>query len=159
MQRIVRTHFMELDQSPETVFPLLCPVREYDWIADWSCEMVHTASGVAELDCVFRTAFPDYGPAVWTCSRYETGRAIDYVVCGAGHFERLSIRLQPLGAGARLEWTRVFTALSPAAEAVVETLAGARLDRIMDVLKQSLDHYLRSGELWKPAATSARSTA
>ena len=28
-----------VEASPEQVFPLLCPVREYDWIAVWQCEM------------------------------------------------------------------------------------------------------------------------
>ena len=27
--------------TPQEVFALLCPVREYDWIPDWSCTMVH----------------------------------------------------------------------------------------------------------------------
>lgn len=34
--------------SPEAIFPLLCPVREYDWIPGWDCRLVYTESGLAE---------------------------------------------------------------------------------------------------------------
>ncbi|MBT8224839.1 MAG: hypothetical protein HKP61_00485 [Dactylosporangium sp.] len=64
--------------TPEQVFPLLCPVREYDWIPGWSCAMVYSESGVAELGCVFRTG-PDAGNEVWTVSRYEPNQAIEFV--------------------------------------------------------------------------------
>ena len=40
------------------VFPLLCPVREPEWIPGWSCELIHTASRLAEKGCVFRTDSP-----------------------------------------------------------------------------------------------------
>jgi hypothetical protein len=31
-RRVVRRYCYEIDASPERIFPLLCPVREYDWI-------------------------------------------------------------------------------------------------------------------------------
>ena len=37
------------------VFPLLCPVREADWIDGWNPVLVLTQSGFAEQDCVFIT--------------------------------------------------------------------------------------------------------
>ncbi|MDP7114503.1 MAG: hypothetical protein QGH45_21200 [Myxococcota bacterium] len=64
--------------SPAEVFPLLCPVREYEWIDDWSCEVQYTASGVAEQGCAFRTQLQ--AGESWICSRYEPERAIQYVV-------------------------------------------------------------------------------
>lgn len=153
MQRIVRTYTHDLDAPPSRVFPLLCPVREYDWIFDWKCEMIYTASGVAELDCVFRTWFPDAPEAVWTCSRYEPDRAIDYVVFSPGsHIQHLSIRLtEPAPGKTRLEWTRLFTALTPEAEARVEEFASTHLDAINEKLTASLQSYLATGTIWKPA--------
>jgi hypothetical protein len=63
---------MRLDAPPDRIFPLLCPVREYDWIPTWSCDMIYSESGVAENDCVFATAFPEEGPREsWVVVRYE----------------------------------------------------------------------------------------
>ena len=53
-RRIVLAHTMRLKGNPEKVFPLLCPVREYEWVEPWRCDLVYTDSGVAELDCIFR---------------------------------------------------------------------------------------------------------
>jgi hypothetical protein len=35
------------DASPEIVFPLLCPVREAEWVPDWKYRMIYSQSGVA----------------------------------------------------------------------------------------------------------------
>jgi hypothetical protein len=39
-KRIVKSYTMHLCAPPAEVFPLLCPVRETDWIEPWSCDMV-----------------------------------------------------------------------------------------------------------------------
>ena len=44
---------MTLSGSPEQVFPLLCPTREYDWIETWQCELIYSDSGFAEPGCIF----------------------------------------------------------------------------------------------------------
>ena len=60
-ERVIKSFTMTLDALPAMVFPLLCPVREYEWIEPWSCDMVFSASGVAENNAVFRTDFPTQG--------------------------------------------------------------------------------------------------
>ena len=58
METIERTDHFDVPATPDRVFPLLCPVREYEWIPGWECDVLHSVSGVAEEDCVFRTRFP-----------------------------------------------------------------------------------------------------
>ena len=36
------------------VFPLVCPVREYDWIPGWKCNLLYCPNGRNEKDVVFR---------------------------------------------------------------------------------------------------------
>jgi hypothetical protein len=38
--RVVKSYTMNLCAAPADVFPLLCPVREYEWIEPWCCDMV-----------------------------------------------------------------------------------------------------------------------
>lgn len=40
---------------PDKVFPLLCPVREADYLPGWQYRLVYSDSGIAELGCVFAT--------------------------------------------------------------------------------------------------------
>jgi len=68
---------------PRDVFPLLCPVREHDWIPHWSGELIYSDSGVAELGCVFRTT-ASAGEETWTVSRYQPPVAIGFVRVLAG---------------------------------------------------------------------------
>jgi len=74
--RATRTYTQRLIAGPDAVFPLLCPVREAEWIDGWDPARVVSTSGVAEADCVFTTAA---GPldAVWYITRHE--RATGFV--------------------------------------------------------------------------------
>lgn len=144
-RRVTQVRF-HLDGTPERVFPLLCPVREYDWIDGWSCEMVYADTGVAELGGIFRTDFPDLGEETWTISRYEPSRAIEFVrVAPRVAVVKLDIALEPEGARTRARVTHTYTALSPAGEAVVEAWTQARSELEWGAVAQMLNHYLKTG--------------
>src|SRR5688572_20275858 len=68
--RATHTYTQHLLAPPERVFPLLCPVREADWIVGWDPLLVVSDSGVAERDCVFVTAAQP-ADAVWYVTRHE----------------------------------------------------------------------------------------
>ena len=68
--RAVRSYTQHLVGPPEAVFPLLCPVREADWIEGWDPLLVVSHSGVAEPDCVFTTAAAP-ADAIWYITRHE----------------------------------------------------------------------------------------
>lgn len=132
---------------PSGVFPLLCPVREYDWIEGWDCEMVFSRSGVAEDGCVF-TRTDETGPAVWVISRYEPDERIEFVITTPGsHVQQLRIRVGEDGGGSVLHWTRTITALGPAGEAAVDALEDGSWDSRMAGLERALQHYLATGEM------------
>ncbi len=68
--RATRTYTQRLVAEPSGVFPLLCSVREADWIEGWDPPAVFSASDVAESDCVFLTE-ADPGHAIWFITRWE----------------------------------------------------------------------------------------
>jgi hypothetical protein len=61
--RATRTFTQKLAAPPERVFPLLCPIREADWLEGWDPLVVFTNSGVAEPACVFMTKAAPHRPA------------------------------------------------------------------------------------------------
>jgi hypothetical protein len=138
---------LHLGGAPERVFPLLCPVREYDWIDGWSCEMVYSDTGVAEPGGIFRTRFADLGEETWTISRYEPNRAIEFVrVAGNRAVVKLDIALDPEGGtGTRARVRHTYTTLSPAGEPVVEAWTQGRAEQEWGAVAQMLNHYLRTG--------------
>jgi hypothetical protein len=54
-RRVAHEYTQTNPAAPERVFPLLCPVREADWIPGWRYKLIYSESGVAELGCVFTT--------------------------------------------------------------------------------------------------------
>ena len=57
--------------SPENVFPLLCPVREKDWLDGWEYKMIYSKSGIAEDGCVFTTPHHGEKETVWIVTKYD----------------------------------------------------------------------------------------
>lgn len=80
--RIIKTHELKLCADARTVFPLLCPVKEIDWIDGWDeiCRMIYTKSGIAEEGCIFETNNATEGKAIWICSKYDLDKTrIEYI--------------------------------------------------------------------------------
>lgn len=79
-KKIKNSYIQCFQAPPSTVFPLLCPVREYEWIEPWQCEMLHSETGIAEKNCVFRTRMPgETSDEVWVISHYDPNTKIEFV--------------------------------------------------------------------------------
>ena len=140
---------MTVDADAGTVFPLLCPVREHDWIDAWRCSMVYSESGVAEAGCVFLTELPGRGPETWMVSRYEPNRAIEFCrVAGVSRTCHLTIALSDHGDGTTtLDWTYSHTGIDEAGKRWVEAYSAERFRGEMEGMEARLGHYLREGEM------------
>ncbi len=152
MKRVVYEDSFDLAAAPDRVFPLLCPVREHDWIPGWRAEIVYSRSGFAELDCVFTTDQPGEGQRTWICTRYEPPRAIGYTsFSSAGYLMRLEIGLAASGpGGTRVSWTRRFIATSPDGNAWVGRLPPPGASPATQALAKLLAHYLATGTMLTP---------
>ena len=149
-----------LAASIETVFPLLCPVREYDWIDTWDCEMIHSDSGIAEDGCIFRTqpiASLGIDRETWGCVRYEPPRRIGFVRTSEHLLMRLDIDLapEPGGAGCRATFRVTATGLDDAGDSLIDRLTPGFEPLYRKVLAK-LDHFLKTGTRLPDAEAAAR---
>lgn len=148
---VTRTARFVVPAAPAQVFPLLCPVREYDWIPHWQAEVLHTVSGVAEEDCIFRTAAPGGTPMTWVVSRYEPPTRIEFTCFVPHHYVfRLKIALAPVSGGTELTWTRRWLATAPDDAPFATASAAPDFDERMAALERLLVHYLRTGAMLRP---------
>jgi hypothetical protein len=146
--RIVRRYTHELDAAPAEVFPLLCPTREYEWIDTWACEIVHSISGYAELDCVFTTGLLGQGKQTWLVCAYEPPQRIAFVVSGSGRVLRYTVSVEPIGgARSKIEWTQVLTGLDEEGHAFLAALTPENYERTMRGLSLALNHFLVEGKV------------
>lgn len=137
----------ELAPAAERIFPLLCPVREYDWIDTWQCELVHSRSGLVEQDCVFVTDFPGQGREVWHTTRHEPSRLVEFVRAGAHWSQRYTIGLEPVAARTRMTVRQVWVAVGAEGERLVRALPANQIQSHWDWLVRALEHYLATGSM------------
>jgi hypothetical protein len=143
--RATRTYVQRLVAAPEVVFPLLCPVREADWIAGWDPPLVVSASGAAERDCVFTTGTASQ-ESIWYVTQHEPPAFVEMVKVTPGLTAcRLTIRLRDAAHGSEAAITYMHTSLGPAGDAFVDSFTEEHYRGFMQEWERRLNHYLRTG--------------
>jgi len=144
--RATRTFTQKLVAPPAKVFPLLCPVREADWIEGWDPPAVFSETGVAEPDCVFLTE-ADPGHAIWYITRHEpaTGFLEMIKITPAVTACKLTIQLRRAGGGSDATITYSHTSLGPAGDALIASFTEEHYQQFMREWETRINHYLSHG--------------
>lgn len=144
---------VEIQAGAEAVFPLLCPVREHEWIADWDHRLVFSSSGLVEGDCVFTTDFPYDGPTVWVTIEHDPSRyLVEFLRFSPGiRLVRMKLVVTPLDdSNSRLTIRYLQTGLGAMGNREVdETIQdkGRSKQEQIDRLGQLLNHFLLTGRM------------
>jgi len=157
--RIVRTYIQRIDAPPAAVFPLICPVREGDWLDGWAdgYELIYSASGVAEKDCVFRSFGHGDPEMIWTISEHDPERGLVVFVRVMAGLVATTLRVAIADGGdgtSAVEVTYVVTPVSDEGARFAATrYGGETLIHAIRWWETSMNHYLRTGEcLRRPAS-------
>jgi hypothetical protein len=134
--------------SPEKVFPLLCPVREGEWVPGWQYRMVYSHSGIAENGCVFITPNEDGSETTWVVTEYDPAAfRIAFAWINPGFVAaQLRIRLcanSPQETAAHISYT--YTGLSEKGDGEVQRYDATWFEHKMKHWEMAINHYLRSG--------------
>ena len=151
-KRVKRTFTQHLVAEPEKVFPLLCPVREADWLEGWDPLVVLSRSGAAEPDCVFLTeASPS--ATIWYITRHEPGNGFVEMIkiTPAVTACRLTIQLRPIVAGSEATISYAYTSLGPAGDVFVSSFTEEHYQRFMRDWEARINHYLSHGRIFRAA--------
>ena len=142
--RVAHRYRQRLDAAPAAVFPMLCPVRETEWVEGWAPTAVYTSSGYAEADCVFVT--PDgEADAVWVVTEYDPDAyRIGFVKTIPGKLVvRIQIALHGCESGGTLaDVGYTYTALSAAGAAVVDAMTEEAYTAFMHEWEAALNRHL-----------------
>ncbi|HLP30062.1 MAG TPA: hypothetical protein VK150_01795 [Geothrix sp.] len=142
----VLRHTMLLAAPPSAVHPLLCPVRERDWIEGWSATVLRSASGWAEPGCVFTTPGLEGPDWLWVVAVHQPDRIRFTVHAPGSHATLLDLDLAAEGGGTRLAWTYDLVPLSPIGEAYIQGYA-VRFPAALALLERRLVHFLTTGTM------------
>ena len=152
-RRVKHSYTQSISGTPEQVFPLLCPVREGDWIPGWTTDWVISNSGVAEPDCMFQTPpRPGAGGAasIWVITRHdaEAFEVEMFKVTPEFTVGKLQISLSAQGENGTLATISYeFTSLGPLGDTYLEGFTAQWYEEFMLVWEEQMNHYLETGEL------------
>lgn len=149
--------------SPEKVFPLLCPVREADWIPGWRYSLIYSDSGFAELGCIFTTGNPTVEsersssgrdanplPTTWICVDFDPAAfRIAYIWIEPGRVAT-ELRIQLTTAGRSQTQSHIrfrYTGLSPEGNRQVDSYDRTWFESKMRGWETTINHYLTTGKM------------
>jgi hypothetical protein len=141
--------------AADAVFPLLCPVREYEWIDGWDCRLVYSRSGLAEEDAVFTTDLFGEGPTVWVTSHHDSkARRVSYIrVTPDVKVLKMDLQVDEVSKETshwQIRYT--LTALGEQGNALIDHLSasnGGELAARANLLGCMLNHFLKTGLMLK----------
>jgi hypothetical protein len=154
-KRVTHEYIQTNNASPEKVFPLLCPVREADWVPGWQYRLIYSQSGVAEAGCVFTTPNEDGSETLWLVTEYDPAA---FTIAFAWVNPQLvaaqiRIRLEARSTNdtsAHIRYT--YTGLSEQGNREVERYDTAWFQHKMQSWEAAINHYLQTGRKIDEAA-------
>jgi len=139
------THPKPIDQ----VFPLLCPVREADWLDGWAYRMIYSQSGLIEQDCVFATPHHDEVETFWYVTQYDKEQHLIEFVRMTPFENIVKIQIQLKSIDEEQTESHIsyqYTGLNEAQNAYIESTLEEDFQNSMSWWEQSLNHFLKTGE-------------
>jgi hypothetical protein len=135
--------------TAEKVFPLLCPVREADWIDGWQYKMIYSDSGLVEKGCVFSTPNPDGTDSVWYITEFDSKAwHIEFVRITAGEMVvKISINLSNNSdATTHTKITYEYTSLSEKSNHWLVHDLDKYFTEMMSYWEKAINYYLKTGK-------------
>ena len=147
--RLIKDFKMLVPGEQDRIFPLLCPVRENEWLPYWSCGIVHSDSGKAEKDCVFITNFPDRGDMIWVTTKYDPPNNIQYTIFKPNsHVWNIEIFLEQQKPNkTQLLWQHTFTGLTPSGNKYLAEYTDAKHRSHLRLIEKALNHFVDTGKM------------
>ena len=148
-KRVTKTYCQTIEASPGQVFPLLCPVREAEWLDGWEYTMIYSESGLVEEGAVFTTPSGDEPDTVWVVTRHDpVERIVEFARVTHGSracLLRAVVRPKEPGRSA-VDVSYTYTGLTAAGNAFIDNLTEESFLRAVTFWERSMNHWLATGE-------------
>ena len=148
-KRITRTYCQTIHASPDIVFPLLCPVREAEWLDGWRYTMLYSQSGVVEEGAAFTTPGEGEEDTMWIVARHDAvQRAVEFTRFTPGsRVCVLRIGVKPASQGRSLvDIAYTYTATATAGNAFIDRFTEDAFRGAVMFWERSMNHWLETGE-------------
>ncbi len=148
-KRVTRTYCQTINATPGRVFPLLCPVREAEWLDGWQYTMIYSESGLIEEGAVFSTPSPGEEDTVWIVTRHDPRkREIEFTrftpasrICVL----RIAVRAKDEDRSF-VDISYTYTATAPTGNAFIQGLTEEAFMGAVKFWEESVNYYLETGK-------------
>lgn len=148
-RQVKRRYVQTIDAPPDEVFPLVCPVREAEWLEGWRYTMLFSRSGLVELGAVFSTPGEGEADTVWIVTRHNAmQRIVEFTrFTPDSRVSVLSVVVMPSGPSqSRVDITYTYTAIAPAGLRFIEEWTDEKFRDAVTFWERSMNHWLATGK-------------
>jgi len=153
-KRLTRTYRQTIDATPEEVFPLLCPVREAEWLDGWQYNMIYSESGLVEEGTVFSTPSDGEEDTVWIVTKHDFKK---YEVGFARVTPKSRTCILKIAAKSKdesssyVDISYTYTAITPVGNDFIDHFTEEAFLGTVTFWEKSMNYFLKTGERLKKA--------
>ena len=146
---VTRSYEQTINADPSSVFELLCPVKEAEWLDGWDYTLLHSESGLAEEGCVFLSRQAGEKDTIWMITKRDVqNREIEFVrATPESRIARLTICVaEKKKQISKVKITYVITALCEDGNRFLEAFTQENFEAGMKFWEASMNYYLETGK-------------
>ena len=152
--RVTKEYCQTIHASPAEVFPLLCPVREAEWLDGWQHTMIYSRSGLVEEGAVFSTPGTEEPDTVWVVTMHDPpSHRVEFTrFTPQSRTCVLTIRVRPRDkTSSYVDISYTYTGTTPAGNRFIDKITDDSFHADMKHWENAVNHFLETGEKLKRA--------
>ena len=153
-QRITREYRQTINVKPDKVFPLLCPVREADWLDGWRYNMIYSESGLVEEGAVFSTPYQGEEDTVWIVTHHDSKtykvEFVRFTHNSRTCILKISVRSKD-DISSYVDVSYTYTGITPAGNDFVDDFTEDAFLEAVTFWEKSMNYFLETGERLRKA--------
>ncbi len=151
-KRITLSYCQTIEATPEKVFPLICPVREAEWLEDWDYKMIYSKTGIAEEGAVFTTSYDGEEDTIWIITGHNSIKnEVEFVrVTPGSRVSTIRIKIREKDKkNSYVDITYVYTSFTKEGNKFIEEYTEDEFLAMVKHWENSVNYFLKTGEKLK----------
>jgi len=148
-KRVSRNYVQTIQAPPSVVHPLICPVKEAEWLDGWDYHLLFSDCGFAEKGCVFTSRSAGEKDTIWLITKRDNA-AYETVFARITPDSRVAeVTVRAEGGGqqtSRVHITYTITALNETGNRFIENFTEDNFVKDMKFWEATMNHYLETGK-------------
>lgn len=138
------------------IFPLTCPVMEYEWTNGWKCELINCPKGYVELGCVFKEFMTApilmgsvRGKTTWTNIKSDTINFQRYYeLMNKVSTSLWKMEMFPVESlSTRFTFEVIYKSLTKKGEGLIKNNLSKKLHFVLSLMGMELKYYCENGKM------------